>query len=126
MFIEYNPNPKAKRVDDCVIRAITKILDIDWDTAFLGVVIVAYAEKNMPSINDIWGKYLLSKGFTKHIIPNTCPHCYTVREFTEEHKEGAYILATGSHVIAVVDGDYYDTWDSGDEVPIYYFTRSDV
>lgn len=100
MFIEYNPNPKAKRVDDCVIRAITKIMDIDWDTAFLGVVSVAYAEKNMPSINDIWGKYLLSKGFTKHIIPNTCPHCYTVRDFTEEHQYGKYILATGSHTIA--------------------------
>jgi hypothetical protein len=28
------------------------------------------------------------------------------------------MLATGTHVVAVIDGNYYDTWDSGDEVPI--------
>ena len=27
------------------------------------------------------------------------------------------------HVIAVENGDYYDNWDSGDEVPIYYWER---
>jgi len=33
------------------------------------------------------------------------------------------ILATGTHVIAVGDGNYYDTWDSGQEVPIYYWRK---
>jgi hypothetical protein len=28
-------------------------------------------------------------------------------------------------VVAVVDGDYYDTWDCGDEVPVYYFEREE-
>lgn len=30
-----------------------------------------------------------------------------------EHKKGAYILKVANHVVAVVDGIYYDTWDSG-------------
>ena len=34
---------------------------------------------------------------------------------------GRYILATGEHVVAIENGDYYDTWDSGDEIPIYYW-----
>lgn len=123
MYVEYNPNPKGKYVDDCVIRAITKVLGIDWDTAFLSVVMVAFSEKNMPSINGIWEQFLINKGFTRSVIIDTCPHCYTVRDFTNDHPKGVYILATGTHVVAVVDGNYYDTWDSGDEIPIYYFER---
>lgn len=28
MFIEYNPNPKRKSVGDCVIRALTKNVEV--------------------------------------------------------------------------------------------------
>ena len=73
--------------------------------------------------NNVWPKLLKREGFKRYILPDTCPDCYTVRRFCLEHQNGQFILATGSHVIAVIDGDYYDTWDSGDEVPIYYFTR---
>ena len=33
MYHEYNPNPTEKRREDCVIRALTKALNVDWDTA---------------------------------------------------------------------------------------------
>ena len=125
MWKEYNPNPDNKRAGDCVIRAITKILGISWEEAYLGVALQGFVEKDMPSINHVWGSYLKHKGFKRHIIPNTCPDCYTVREFTKEHQKGKYILATGSHTIAVENGCYFDTWDSGDEVPIYYFERGE-
>lgn len=43
----------------------------------------------------------------------------TVAGFATEHKKkkkkGAYILKVANHVVAVVDGIYYDTWDSGDK-----------
>lgn len=44
---------------------------------------------------------------------------YTVRQFSAEHPCGSYILALSGHVVAVVDGEYYDAWDSGNETPIY-------
>lgn len=78
---------------------------------------------DMPSSNEVWGAYLKSIGYKKYVIPNTCPDCYTVRDFCNDNPTGRFLLATGSHVIAVIDGDYYDTWDSGDEVPVYYFTK---
>ena len=56
-------------------------------------------------------------------MPNMCPPCYTVKDFCKDHPVGTYILATGSHVVTVVDGNYYDTWDSGTEVPIYYWKK---
>jgi hypothetical protein len=75
----------------------------------------------MPNSNEIWGRYLYSKGFEKKIIPEFC----TVKDFCREHPQGTYVLGTGTHVIAVIDGVYFDTWDSGDEVPIYFFKRKE-
>lgn len=125
MYVPYNPNPYHKRVDDCVIRGIAKVLGKDWNTVYLGVAMQGFTSKNMPSSNAVWGDYLRRKGFKRYAIPNSCPECYTVADFADEHPKGRYILATGSHVIAVVDGDYYDTWDPGEEIPVYYFERGD-
>lgn len=89
------------------------------------IVIQGYNMYDMPSSNEVWGAYLKSLGFSKRIISNSCPDCYSVREFCNDHPVGRYLLATGSHVIAVIDGNYFDTWDSGDEVPTYYFTKEE-
>lgn len=125
MYVPYNPNPYHQRVDDCVVRGIAKILGKNWNTVYIGIVVQGFLVKNMPSSNAVWGEYLRRKGYKRYVIPNSCPECYTVADFCREHQEGRYLLATGSHVIAVVDGDYYDTWDSGDEVPVYYFERGE-
>lgn len=123
MFIEFNCNPKHKIVGDCVVRAIAKVEDKDWDDIFLSITATAFKMKDMPSSNAVWSRYLYIANYEKYLIPDRCPDCYTVRNFCDDHPEGSYILATGSHVIPVVNGDYYDTWDSGDEVPIYYFVK---
>lgn len=58
-----------------------------------------------------------------HLVPNTCPNCITVKKFSDHHPEGRYLLGTGSHVIGIVDGNYYDTWDSENELLLYFFYR---
>ena len=55
------------------------------------------------------------------IIPNMCPDCYTIRKFCLDNPKGKFLVATGSHVVAIDNGDYYDTWDSGDEIVTYFF-----
>ena len=112
-------------VGDCVIRAISKITGEDWAHTYLELAIQGYMLCDMPSANHVWGSYLQKNGFSRYVIPNSCPDCYTVKQFCEEHPQGEYILATGSHVIAVVDGDYFDSWDSGEEVPIYYWQKGE-
>ena len=123
MYIHTNPNPAGKEVGDCVIRAIAILFNLTWLEAYDAIVEEGRLEYDMPSANEVWPNFLFRNGFRRHIITNTCPNCYTVRDFCRDNPIGEYLLATGSHVIAVIDGNYYDAWDSGNKVPIYYFKR---
>ena len=121
MYVNYNANPQQKQVGDCVIRAISTVLNQDWETTYIGLAIQGFMMSDMPSSDSVWNEYLKSKGLARYIVPDTCPNCYTVRQFADEHPTGIYVVFVGQHVVAVVDGDYIDTWDSGDRVPIYYW-----
>ena len=123
-WMPYNANPYLNDTDDCVVRAVSTFFDCSWDKAYLMVVMQGFKEKQFPNNrNDIWGRMLLEKGLSKYYIPNTCPNCITVEKFANDHPYGRYILCTTTHVIAVINGTYYDTWDSGQEYPVYYFTE---
>lgn len=123
MFVQFNPNPNGIYADDCLVRSIALVLDKSWDNVYFDICLQGYLMKNMPSVNKVWGNYLRSIGFVEYPFFNICPDCYTVRDFCYDHPFGTFILATGSHVIAVIDGDYYDAWDSGDEMPLSVWRR---
>lgn len=122
-FVFYNPNPKNKRVGDCAVRAISKATAQDWQESYIGLCGEGLAFKDMPSSNYVWGMYLKKFGFEEHTIDSICPQCTTVQEFTRNHPKGKYVVATQNHVVAIVNGDYYDTWDSGEEVVLYYYKK---
>lgn len=122
-FINYNSNPKRKLVGDCVIRAISKTMNRDWEDTYIDIMLQGFSMHDMPSSNDVWGTYLARHGFKRYVIPDTCPDCYTVNQFVTDNPDLTGILATGTHVVAVGDGNYYDTWDSGNEIPIYYWRK---
>ena len=122
-YVYYNPNPNGKNVGDCVIRAISKATNMDWESVYTGICVTGYSMCDMPSANCVWGAYLRDKGFVRDIVPNECPECYSVADFAREHPQGTYILALTGHVVCVKDGDWYDSWDSGDKIPMYYWER---
>ena len=124
-FVSYNPNPVGLKVGDCVVRALSKALGQDWEQTYIDLCVEGCLRCDMPSANAVWGAYLRRKGFEREIIPNTCPDCYTVEDFCADHPNGTYILALDGHVVSVVDGQYFDTWQSGREVPIYYWHRKE-
>lgn len=119
MYINYNPNPCGKSVGDCVIRALTIALGEPWDLVYLGLTVYGFMLCNWGSANEVWGAYLKSKGYEKKLVQDEC----TVKQFADTHKAGIYVLGTGDHVVATVEGNYYDSWDSGRETVLYYFTK---
>jgi len=125
MFIHRNPNPSGSYVGDCVIRAISIAMRKSWYEVYVDLCLQGLMMYDMPSSNRVWNEYLKTEGYKRHVIPNDCPDCYTIRDFCGEHFKGTYILGTGSHVVAVMGGNYLDTWDSGDETPLYYWTKEE-
>lgn len=120
-FRYLNVNPDKNLVPDCTIRAITVLTGLTWDEVYDGVCAEGKLMHNMPSSNAVWSSYLLKLGYIRTPMPNTCPDCYTVDDFCHDHPNGKYLLALFEHVVAVVDGYYYDTWDSGKKVVLYYW-----
>lgn len=124
MFIQYNPNPVAhKRVGDCVIRALSKALGQTWDETYVGIAVKGFSMGDMPSSNAVWGAYLKDHDFSRHAVPADRVDGYTVADFAEDHPNGTYILAIDGHVVCVKDGEYYDTWESGHEIPVFYWSK---
>jgi len=119
MFVELNLNPQHKRKGDCSVRALAAAEDRSWYEIYDELYHIGREMGDMENSNDVIGQFLKERGYIRYSIPNTCPACYTVRDFANDHPEGIYVLGTGSHVVAVINGDYYDSWDSGDEVPVY-------
>ena len=75
----------------------------------------------MPSSNSVWGLYLHDMGMEQFLLPDACPKCITIRAFCEKYPEGTFVVGTGSHAVAVISGDYYDSWDSGNETGMYFW-----
>lgn len=111
-----------KRIGDCVIRAVSKVTNQNWRDTYMALALKGLELCDLPSANHVWGSYLHGIGFHRKVIPNFCPDCYTIEDFCRDYPIGTYLLATDGHAVAVVNGDYYDTWDSGGEVPLYYWT----
>lgn len=123
MYIKENPNPKDKIVGDCVVRALSIVEDASWDNVYDDLHDIGKELGDMPSSNAVWGEYLKSRGYKRGVVVDMCPYCYTVRDFCADNPLGTFVLGTGTHAIAVIDGAYIDAWDSGDEVPVFYWEK---
>ena len=124
-YIYYNPNPTGKNVGDCTVRALSKALKQSWEETYAGLCVFGFMLGDMPSANSVWGAYLRSKGYVRKMIPDTCPDCYTVEDFTDEHAEGIYIVALSGHVVCVQNGTLYDSWNSKGETPLYFWYKEE-
>ena len=119
MWVNYNANPDGVRGIDCTVRAISMVTGESWEAVYMGLCVEGLLLKQMPSANAVWGSYLERLGLHRSLVPETM----TVEQFCNTHPHGDYILALSGHVVAVHDGDYYDTWQSGNEIVIYSWER---
>lgn len=120
-WIKHNPNPRGKQVGDCAVRAISTALGKSWDDAYIEMSLVGLTMADMPSANSVTTSYLRKNGFRRTTVTDDC----TVADFCKRHSNGTYVLGLGDHLVAVRDGDHLDSWDSGNEIPLYYFEKGD-
>lgn len=122
MFQQFNSNPQHRRVGDCVVRALSKVLDESWEASYIDLCIQGYIMSDLPSGNSVWGEVLKRHGYSRSVI-TIDDEFYTIKDFCEEYPKGRYVIGTGTHAVAVVDGDHFDTWDSGDETVLYVWAK---
>ena len=118
-----NPNPAGNKVGDCTVRALSLATGTSWDEMYDRQCRKGASMHDMPSSNAVWGAVLRDEGFHREVIPAALCDCYTVEDFARDHPWGRYVLAISGHVVACIDGDIYDTWDSSRELPVFYWTE---
>lgn len=123
LYVYENLNPQGKNVGDCAIRAVAKATGQTWIQAYMALYVHGLQLADLANSDAVWTSYLHNKGFMRGVIPDTCPDCYTVADFAEDHPVGTFVLGTGSHAVAVIDGTIYDAWDSSNAVPIFFMQK---
>lgn len=123
MWKYFNPNPTGRNVGDCAVRALSAVTGMDWEAAFCELCSDAYYMGDMPSSNSVIAAALRKRGFYRLNIPSTFPEDYTAEDFCKDHPEGVFVLGFGNHVAGVVDGTIFDSWDSSNEIPQYFWWK---
>ena len=124
----YQPNKKDVKDEygDCVIRALTKVTGKEWLQVFDELIPYVREVQANPNASQVYSKYLEDNGFkwvgSKAEKGSIRP---TVQSFAKAHKGGTYILRVSRHVVAVSEGCFWDTWDSGHKSVYGYYVKED-
>lgn len=106
MFKYLNRNPYRANIDDCVIRAISLALDIDYMQVFDDLCKIADEIDSDVDRSDVFIKYLKSKNWG-YYEPK---FDMTVKKMTDLSDDPAILVVNG-HMTFIKDGNTYDTWN---------------
>lgn len=115
-WYKYNPNPRSRNIGDCTLRSYCAAFGIDWDKAF--DIASKIAKENSSMIQYVPDKVLIEYfGCTvdEDYKKVKAKDRMTVNHFAMTHPYGTYILHVRSHQVTVKNGEYWDSWDSGDK-----------
>lgn len=131
----YNANPKGRRTTDCVIRSICTALEQDYNKTVIELAELQCSTGYDDGDKKLYDKYLQSKGWQKHQQPRKWDNtkytgdewCGEVQAVIRRDRSTPWrrMVANigGGHIVAIMDGKIYDTWDSGDGCIGNYWTK---
>lgn len=124
-FHYHNENQHGWKCGDCVIRAIATATGKTWDRAYRDLCEIGLKKGRMPNDKIVYGKLLQDLGWRKMKQPRKLDGTkYTGEEFCEllsrsltyetgyEYSDRIIAHIGGHHVVAIMYGQVYDTWNS--------------
>lgn len=125
-FHYFNANPKNKISADCVIRALCTAMNEPYETVYKELFEVSLKCGYVLNEKKCYDRYLKEKGWVKHSQPRKDDNTkYTGKEFCERARyyENYVAMIGGHHIVAIVMGKVWDTWDSTDGCIGNYWTK---
>ena len=122
----YQPNKKDLKDEygDCVIRALCKVTGKEWLEVFDELIPYVREVQANPNAPQVQSKYLEDQGFKwVGIKAQKGKSRPTVANMYKVFPKGTCIIRVAHHVVAMVDGVYYDTWDSGGKSVYGYYVK---
>ena len=126
LYQYYQPNTKDLKDNygDCVIRALTKVMNKSWMEVFNDMIPVCVEFQALHNNKVVYETYLKNKGFIYTGISNKKgTKRPTVESFNKDHKTGSYFVIVANHVVTVMNGQYFDTWDCGEKSLYGYWSK---
>lgn len=113
-YHKYNANPENNIADDCVIRALSVVLDLPWETVYQTLCEYGLKIHRMPNETEVFVNLLKLYGLT--FVPKWKRHLYLrdVTKWCRENKIDAVVYNT-THCVGIKNGQFHDTWDSSYE-----------
>lgn len=123
-FIKTNLNPRENKTNDCVVRAIMKATGKTWQEVFDGLCEISRQDFKMPNSKDVFAKYLSSLGFIKMPMPKDLGRRIKLSIFAMTvGKDKTCVVSVVSHLVAVSNGNIYDTWDCSSKCVGNYWVK---
>lgn len=122
----FQPNKKdiKDKYSDCVIRALCKATGKDWATVFNELIPISLEVQSMPNSKQVYERYLKQQGFKYQGISNAKgTKRPTVKSFSFSNKNIVAVLRVSNHLVTCSNGDYFDTWDSGNKSMYGYWYK---
>lgn len=126
-FIRYNANAAGRSTGDCVKRALSLAFDIPYnEIAKELIATMKESHRNKWNVPSVYTKVIAAHGgSSEHKLPDPQTH---LSEFADTvGATGTWLVLTGSkpadcnHIVCVIDGTIYDSWNSTEEYVCGYF-----
>lgn len=113
-----NLNPKDRKVDDCVVRAIANATNQSWEQTVREMTEMGIKKGCLLNDPKLIPLYLKSKGFSQMNEPRKSDNTkMTVREWLGSrdgwlwHSYKIVAVVGSHHITAIIDNQVQDIWD---------------
>lgn len=121
-LVKYNANSAGNRVGDCVKRACSIAFNMPYSQVNKEMAAII-KQSGIPSLTYaspyVFNRFFVKMGYPLRPTDVPVPERVTLAEFADTNATGTWIVEVSakqdkpsSHMVAIVDGSIYDSWNS--------------